>query len=55
MGEQVTTTATTREAQVTAPPGVVYKTPELGGSRYVVTPHPPTPRYVDAGDEEADS
>jgi hypothetical protein len=45
MGQQVTTTATTRETQVTAQPGVVYKVPDLGGARYVVTPHPPTPRH----------
>ena len=44
MASKVTTTATTREAQVTAQPDVVYKTPALGGARYVVTPHPPTPR-----------
>jgi hypothetical protein len=44
MGEKVTTTATTRQTQVTAQPGVAYNTADLGGVRYVVTPHPPTPR-----------
>ena len=44
MSEQVSTSATTREAQVTAQPGVVYKMPDLGGARYIVMPHPPTPR-----------
>ena len=44
MADKVTTTATTREANVTAQPGVVYKKPRLGGVRYAVKPHPPTPR-----------
>jgi len=44
MASKVTTTATTREAKVTGQPGVVYKKPQLGGVRYVVRPHPPTPR-----------
>jgi hypothetical protein len=44
MADKVTTTATTREAKVTAQSGVVYKKPRLGGVRYVVRPHPPTPR-----------
>ncbi len=49
MGEQadVTTTATTREMQVTAQPDVVYNAPALGGAGYVVVPHPPTPRDRD--------
>jgi hypothetical protein len=51
MSEQVATSATTREMQVTAQAGVIYKTPDLGGARYVVTPHPPTPRD---GEESAD-
>jgi hypothetical protein len=44
MADKVATTATTREAKVTAQPGVVYKKRRLGGVRYVVRPHPPTPR-----------
>jgi hypothetical protein len=44
MGDQVTTTATTRETQVTADEAVVYETSELDGAGYVVVPHPPTPR-----------
>ena len=41
---QINTTATPRETQVTAQRGVVYRVADLGGSHYVVTPHPPTPR-----------
>lgn len=44
MGEQVTTSATTREAQVTVDSDVVYELPELDGAGYSVVPHPPTPR-----------
>jgi hypothetical protein len=46
MAENVTTTATTSEATVTAQPNVVYREtePEPGASRYTVVPHPPTPR-----------
>lgn len=40
----VTTSATTREATVTAQPNVVYHTHGLGGARYSVTPHPPEKR-----------
>jgi hypothetical protein len=44
MGDQLATSATTREAQVTADSDAVYELPELDGAGYVVVPHPPTPR-----------
>jgi hypothetical protein len=46
MSENVTTSATTQEATVTAQPNVVYRETEAepGASRYSVVPHPPTPR-----------
>lgn len=47
MGDQLDTSATTREAQVTADLDAVYELPELDGTGYVVVPHPPTPRETD--------
>lgn len=45
MSENVSTSATTREATVTAQPNVVYKTTDRpDSSHYVVIPNPPTPR-----------
>lgn len=45
MGDNLTTTATTREATVTAQPDVVYHFDgKQDGGNYTVVPHPPTPR-----------
>jgi hypothetical protein len=44
VGDQLATSATTREAQVTADSDAVYELPELDGAGYVVVPHPPTHR-----------